>query len=60
VPETEWPSLNEYVEIVDPDDVVTMYGDLEDEGYEFDSAVVFADQDATNQIIRPSGVLNPE
>jgi hypothetical protein len=60
VPETEWPNLNEYVEIVDPDDVVTMYGDLDDEDYEFDSAVVFADQDATNQIVRPSGVLNPE
>ncbi|MFM7872512.1 MAG: hypothetical protein ACKPBG_12635, partial [Actinomycetota bacterium] len=51
VPEVEWPNLSEYVEIVDPDDVLPLYD--EDEDFEFDSSVVFADHDATNQIVRP-------
>jgi len=58
VPDTEWPSLEEYVEIVDPDDVVATYEDDHDD-YMFDSGVVFADRDATNQIVRPTEVHNP-
>lgn len=56
VPEIEWPNLEEYVEIVDPDDVVTIYGDEPADDYGFDSSVVFADHDVTNQIVRPTGV----
>ncbi|MFM7126329.1 MAG: hypothetical protein ACKOYO_05665 [Actinomycetota bacterium] len=52
VPEVDWPSLTEYVEIVDPDDVLPLYD--EDEDFEFDSGVVFADDDATNRIVRPA------
>ena len=50
-PSIEWPNLDDYEEIVDPDDVVTLDDD-QDAYQPFDPGFVFADGDATNQIRR--------
>ncbi len=51
VPSVTWPDLDEYEEIVDPDDVVTISEDGEQDRL-FDPGFVFAEGDATNQILR--------
>lgn len=60
LPEMQWPNLQEYVEIVDPDDVIALYDESDEREYPFDSGIVFADHDATNQIVRPAGLRSAE
>lgn len=50
-PVVDWPNLADYEEIVDPDDVVAL-GEEETQYRLFDPGFVFADGDATNQILR--------